>query len=210
VHYVPFASAGWSGILYALTPKRPYAVCIREWASTQAFQCLGSWCIIILKKTCQPSPLSKAETRGTSARDIFVCARDIFVIVVPPVDLVGPLQVFSAANRLARQTIYSVQVVTTGRELDVPGEAGVLTFLAQRRLQDVAEPSDSALLVCGLATRHAHDARLFAWLKRAAPRLRRLGAVCVGAFLLADAGLPDGKRATAHWRFGSQLAISSH
>ena len=145
-----------------------------------------------------------AEARIRSRR-----ARCILVIVVPPVDeldLVGPLQVFSAANRLAGQTVYSIQVVTTGRGLEVAGEAGVRTFLAQGRLQHVAQPSGSALLVCGLATRNAHDATLVAWLKRAAPRLDRLGAVCVGAFLLADAGLLDGKRATAHWRFGSELA----
>jgi transcriptional regulator GlxA family with amidase domain len=148
--------------------------------------------------------LKPANTRIRSGR-----MRRILVIVVPPVDeldMVGPLQVFSAANRLAKQTVYSIEVVTTGKGLEVAGEAGVLTFLAQGYLQDVAEPSGSALLVCGLATRLAHDATLFAWLKRAAPRLRRLGAVCVGAFLLAGAGLLNGKRATAHWRFGSELA----
>src|SRR5579859_6286791 len=149
------------------------------------------------------------ELMTKSAQSRTARASRVLVIVVPPVDeldLVSPLQVFSAANRLAGRTVYSIQVVTTGKELKVAGEAGLLTFLAHRRLQDVTEEYDSALLVCGLATRHARDAALFAWLQRAAPRLRRLGAVCVGAFLLAAAGLLDGKRATAHWRFGSELA----
>jgi transcriptional regulator GlxA family with amidase domain len=39
-----------------------------------------------------------------------------------------------------------------------------------------------------------------------APRVRRLGSVCVGAFLLAEAGLLNGKRATAHWKFGQELS----
>lgn len=136
-------------------------------------------------------------------------ARRILVIAVPPVDeldLVGPLQVFSAVNRLARETIYSIQVVTTGSGLEVAGEGGVLTFLARDRLQNVTEQFDSALLVCGLATRHARDATLCTWLKHTAPLIRRLGAVCVGAFLLAEAGLLNGKCATAHWRFANELA----
>ena len=50
------------------------------------------------------------------------------------------------------------------------------------------------------------DAALSAWLKKMAGGVRRLGAVCVGAFLLAEAGLLDGRRATTHWKFGRELA----
>jgi transcriptional regulator GlxA family with amidase domain len=50
------------------------------------------------------------------------------------------------------------------------------------------------------------DAALSAWLAKKAADVRRIGAVCVGAFLLAEAGLLNGRRATAHWRFGRELA----
>jgi len=133
----------------------------------------------------------------------------IVVVVVPPIDeldLVGPLQVFSSVNRLTNKAIYSVEVVTNAKELKVQGEAGLLTFLAQGRLRDVKGEFDSALLVCGVGTRNLRDTSLLAWLKRIGITVRRLGAVCVGAFLFAEAGLLQGKRATAHWKFGTELA----
>jgi transcriptional regulator GlxA family with amidase domain len=43
-------------------------------------------------------------------------------------------------------------------------------------------------------------------MRKMAPVVRRLGSVCVGAFLLAEAGLLNGKRATTHWKFGRELA----
>jgi transcriptional regulator GlxA family with amidase domain len=133
----------------------------------------------------------------------------LIVLVVPPVDefdLVGPIQVFSAANRLAAKPIYKIEIVTNGKDLNVPGEGGVLSFLADSNYKGLKKPFDSLLLVCGLGTRNARDKALFGWLRRIAPTVRRVGSVCVGSFLLAEAGLLDGKKATSHWRFGKELA----
>jgi len=133
----------------------------------------------------------------------------IVVVVVPPVDeldLIGPLQVFSSVNRLTGQTIYSIEIVTNSKPLEVQGEGGILTFLAGGHFQEVKGRFDSVLLACGLASRTAQDPELFEWLRDAAKDVRRLGAVCVGAFLLAEAGLLNGKKATAHWKFGRELA----
>jgi transcriptional regulator GlxA family with amidase domain len=135
--------------------------------------------------------------------------RRIIVVVVPPVeelDLVGPMQVFGAANRLSGRKVYSLEVATNGKELEVQGEGGMLSFLAQSRLKDVKGTIDSVLLVCGVGTRLAHDTALSSWLQRSCPSVRRLGGVCVGAFLLAEAGVLNGKRATTHWKFGRELA----
>jgi transcriptional regulator GlxA family with amidase domain len=135
--------------------------------------------------------------------------RRIIVVVVPPVDeldLVGPLQVFHSVNRLAGRAIYAMEVVTNGDGPTVQGEGGVLTFVARHHFSHVKGVVDSVLLVCGLGTRGVSDGALSAWLKKKAVVVRRMGAVCVGAFLLAEAGLLDGRRATTHWKFGREMA----
>jgi len=135
--------------------------------------------------------------------------RRVVVLVVPPVeelDLVGPIQVFSAANRLAGKPVYSIEIATNGKDLKVQGEGGLLAFLAETNYQGLSKNFDSLLLVCGVGTRNVRDPALFAWLRRVAPTVRRLGSVCLGAFLLAEAGLLNGRRATSHWRFSKELA----
>lgn len=135
--------------------------------------------------------------------------RRVIVVVVPPVDeldLVGPLQVFSSVNRLAGKVMYSIELVTSAKRLEVEGEGGLLTFLAKSHFQNVKGRVDSVLLVCGVGTRTIRDPTLLAWLRKTAASVRRLGAVCVGSFLLAEAGLLNGKKATAHWKFGCEMA----
>jgi transcriptional regulator GlxA family with amidase domain len=150
-----------------------------------------------------------ATYKKSSANRQFSVSRRIIVVVIPPVDeldLVGPLQVFHSVNRLAGRKIYAIEVVTNADSMTVEGEGGVLTFMAKHHFSKVQGACDSVLLVCGLGTRWVRDAALSAWLRKVAAEVRRLGAVCVGAFLLAEAGLLNDRRATTHWRFGREMA----
>ena len=59
--------------------------------------------------------------------------RRVLIAAVPPVDeldLVGPATVFAAANRLAGTPVYSVEIATSGTDLTIKGESGLISFLA--------------------------------------------------------------------------------
>src|SRR5262249_16051516 len=138
-----------------------------------------------------------------------VPSQRVVVLVVPPVeelDLVGPLQVLRAANRLVGRAVYTVEIATNGEDLKDEGEGGLLSFLPQTPYKSLKEPFDYLLLVCGVGTRTTRDPTLFAWLRSIAPVVRRLGSVRVGSYLFAEAGLLNGKRATSHWKFNQELA----
>lgn len=136
--------------------------------------------------------------------------RRIVVLVVPPIeelDLVGPVQVLSTAGRLMRHggTPYEICVVSTTRDRVIAGESG-LSLIARAHYKDLAGEIDSLLIVSGVKTRNRRDDELAAWLRRTVPRCRRVGAVCISAFILARAGVLTNQRATVHWKYAHELA----
>ncbi len=65
---------------------------------------------------------------------------------------------------------------------------------------------DTLVVAGGAGTLAAmRDAPFITTIKRMAPRVRRVASVCSGAYVLAQAGLLDGKRATTHWRRAAEL-----
>jgi transcriptional regulator GlxA family with amidase domain len=136
--------------------------------------------------------------------------RRIVVLAVPPIeelDLVAPVQVLSTANRLARGNgrPYEIQIVSTTRDRLIAGESG-LSIVAQAHYRALTGEIDSLLLVSGTRERNRRDAELEAWLRRVSPACRRVGAVCISAFLLAHAGVLTDQRATVHWKYAHELA----
>jgi transcriptional regulator GlxA family with amidase domain len=135
--------------------------------------------------------------------------RIIAIVATPGVQLLdvsGPLDVFAEANVQARKDLY--------RPLIVAKAAGHIRSSSGARLVpdlvigDAVDMKIDTLLVAGCP--NAADARpdmaVVEWLRRAAPRARRYGSVCSGAFLLAATGLIDGRRVTTHWAVAQQLA----
>jgi transcriptional regulator GlxA family with amidase domain len=150
--------------------------------------------------------LSSRPTMGRTGGKPAV--RRVLMALVPPVDaldLVGPTQVFAAANRLSGQEIYRVEMATTGKELTVEAEGGLISFVGGLHLDVARGPYDSVLVVCGPESRTRRDSALTGWLRAAAPRAQRLGAVGDGSFLLAEAGLLDGRKTAAQWKSGEEL-----
>ena len=119
-------------------------------------------------------------------------------------DVTGPFEVFSIASRLAEEA-YSVEVVTPdGGSIRTGSGLGIA---ADRAMGAVRGPLDTLVIAGGEGVeRAAEDERVVRWVARAARRSRRVASVCTGAFLLARAGLLDGRRAATHWASAGELA----
>jgi len=137
--------------------------------------------------------------------------RRVGIYVYPGVevlDFAGPFEVFTTASRVAARRGAAqapFEVLTLAR---APGP--VAARAGFRHLPDGLigdHPALDLLIVPGGAE---HDERgepaLTAWLQRTAPTLEVLASVCTGAFLLASAGLLDGRRVTTHWEDADELA----
>ncbi|NNN31135.1 GlxA family transcriptional regulator [Streptomyces sp. S3(2020)] len=124
---------------------------------------------------------------------------------VQPLDVAGPVDVFSVAARFTGSVDTPPYVIRTA---SVGGEAvraaGGLRLVPDLDLADAEDPD--LLLVPGGPGVGDVDERLVAWLRERAPRVRRVMSVCTGAYLLAEAGLLDGRRATTHWESCDYLA----
>jgi transcriptional regulator GlxA family with amidase domain len=140
-------------------------------------------------------------------------SRHVAVVAFPDaevLDITGPLEVFSQAARILgtrgvrRDPAYRIEVLAR-RAGPVVTSSGI-RLVAERAVSDVKGGIDTLLVAGGRGTAAAlGDALLLAWLRRMARRVQRLASVCSGTFLLAEAGLLDGRRATTHWEVCGEL-----
>jgi transcriptional regulator GlxA family with amidase domain len=134
--------------------------------------------------------------------------RIVFLIFdgLQPLDLVGPHEVFSQAVVLSPDAGYVCQVAA--RAAGAVRAASGLLMHARYALADL-DPAgvDTVVAVGGYGVDVArHDRALVEWLAEAGRTARRVASVCSGVFLLAAAGLVEGRRVTSHWGDAARLA----
>jgi len=121
-------------------------------------------------------------------------------------DISGPLEVFALASRQAEEDrpgtspLYAVTLLAVDSRPVVMSSG--MRLLPDQAYADMPKDTDT-LLVCGGMGNALDVVRtdrvLVAWLGSVASQVRRVGSVCSGALLLAEAGVLDGREATTHW-----------
>jgi transcriptional regulator GlxA family with amidase domain len=139
--------------------------------------------------------------------------RQIAILVFPDVqslDVTGPLEVFAGAQTL----IEAVGREDRGYEVSILSHDGA-PLRTSSGLQVIPHGSFSktprhldTLIVAGGHGSHAasKDPATLEWIAGASKGARRTASVCTGAFLLAAAGLLDGRCATTHWSAAKEFA----
>jgi transcriptional regulator GlxA family with amidase domain len=137
-------------------------------------------------------------------------ARRVVLVVFPDLqllDLAGPLEVFAMADRFSDSEVSEYATEVVSRDGGVIRASNGLEIGANRAIGACRGPIDTLVVVGGRGVAQAIvDDRLVAWIRSAAQRSRRVTSVCSGAFLLARAGLLDGRSATTHWATCARLA----
>jgi len=113
-------------------------------------------------------------------------------------DLVA-LTVFEMANATVPRPVYRIELLSEHGGL-VRSSAGV-----QVETLAFDKPVFDTMLVAGSNLLVPPSAGLLAFLREAQEASRRVSSICTGAFVLAEAGLLDGRRATTHWGFAREL-----
>ncbi len=127
-------------------------------------------------------------------------------------DVIGPYEIFMSTEAIPQapghpQILgYSVEVIGVTDDQIVKGELG-LSFIFDCTYRDLRGDIDTLLVAGGFGVWDAaQDKELIKWLQQMSKKVRRFGSICTGAFVLAAAGLLNGKRATTHWCWCGLLA----
>ena len=123
---------------------------------------------------------------------------------VQSLDVTGPLEVFAGPRDHQGKRAYRVQTASLGGAQVRTSSGLVIVPDGDLRDQGHADPPDLLIVPGGEGARRRNP-DLVGWIRANAPAAKRVAAVCTGAFLLAEAGLLDGRRATTHWSYCDAL-----
>lgn len=139
-------------------------------------------------------------------------ARKIVVLATPTaqsLEVTGPMEVFGSANFRLREAgreraiPYEVILASTETNLRITSTISGLQLVATAPWFRLSGEIDTLLVVGGINIwTGASNPQLLRWLRL---QSKRVCSVCTGAFVLAKAGLLDGRRATTHWCFTGKL-----
>jgi len=120
---------------------------------------------------------------------------------VEVLDFAGPYEVFSIASYAdSEEKLFAVSTIAEQKKL-ISARNG-LQVMPDKSLADLKDDELDILIVPGgrgASEIEINNSKLIEWLKNQSQQVKIMASVCTGAFLLAKAGLLDGKEATTHW-----------
>jgi transcriptional regulator GlxA family with amidase domain len=123
-------------------------------------------------------------------------------LIVPPglaVLSFAPLSVFEAANGVLGKSFYEVHAVS------VTGGRVANSFGMELETERVTDGAFDTLLIGSPPELRPQSPELLSFLRTAPATARRIASICIGAFILGDAGLLDSRRVTTHWFYAREL-----
>lgn len=119
-------------------------------------------------------------------------------------DIVGPLEVFAMAGMLLKERVVDMtpayQISILAKHKGIFSTFSGVKLVADCSWREFSEPLDTLFIAGGPDVSPLTDDRHFLeWIREREKHVRRLCSICTGSFVLARAGLLDGKRATTHW-----------
>jgi transcriptional regulator GlxA family with amidase domain len=174
------------------------------------FSCIHEVTVRIL--TVMGSRSIPAQKKQSTVREW--PTRRIAVLAVSPMHLTtlgGPVDVLARASAALsragerKSPAYEIQLLT-GSEAPLMTPAGI-GLVGGRPWWEAGGPIDTLLVFAGAQIKNSKiDPDLLLWIREQSQRVRRIASVCAGAFVLAEAGLLDGRQATTHWQLADVLA----